>query len=291
MMRIQSFSGVMMSDENAEKGGGSRPNPIVFAIMIIVAGALLFLAMKSIVGTGGQTVINVANLTGSQLPNHIDVYGEAKRSVQPDLMTISFSVRTLNATAKASQEENAARMSSVKDALKGAGVKDADIETVSYDIYPEYASEWLCPGGAAFCDDKTRTYNQTLSGYRTIHSVSANIYNISSGGAITDLIISSGAETIDSMQFSLKDSTRNSVELALLQNASEAAKAKAENIAAGIGATLGRPLSASSGYYYYPTYQANYNRASIDAASAQATPISPGQVDVYASVSVSYGMS
>jgi uncharacterized protein YggE len=282
-----------MSDDNAGKcvccGSGRM---IVFAIMIIVAGALLFLATKSIVGTGGQTVINVANLTGIQPPNHIDVYGEAKRSVQPDLMTISFSVSTLNATAKASQEENAARMSSVKDALRGAGVKDEDIETVSYGISPEYTYDWICPGDAgAVCDDKIKTYNQTLSGYRTIHSVSVDVYNVSSGGAVTDLIISSGAETIDSIQFSLKGSTRNSVELSLLRNASEAARAKAENIAAGIGATLGKPLSASSGYYYYPTYQANYNRAASNVAEAQATPISPGQVDVYASVSVSYGMS
>jgi len=281
-----------MSDDNADKGRccGSRPNPIVFAIMIIIAGALLFLTMKFTVGTGGQTVINMANLTGSQQPNHIDVYGEAKRSVQPDLMTISFSVSTLNATAKASQEENAARMSSVKDALKGTGIKEENIETVSYDIYPEYISDWICPGGEKICDEQTKTYNQTLSGYRTVHSVSVNIYNVSSGGAITDLVISSGAETVDSIQFSLKDSTRNSVELSLLQNASEAARAKAENIATGIGATLGRPLSASSGYYYYPTSQSNYKDAGI-MANAQATPISPGQVDVYASVSVSYGMS
>lgn len=283
-----------MSDNNAEKGAccGSRPNPIIFAIMVIFAGALLFLAMKSMAGAGGQTVISMANLTGSQPQDHIDVYGEAKRSVQPDLMTIGFSVSTLNATAKASQAENAARMSRVKDALVSSGIKDEDIETVSYDIYPEYASEWLCPGGYAICDEGKKTYNQTLSGYRTVHSVSAKVYNMSNGGAITDLIISSGADTIGSIQFSLKDSTRDSVELALLQNASEAAKAKAQKIAYGLGATLGKPLSASSGYYYYPTYQANANyRAAASAANSEATPISPGQVDVYASVSVSYAMN
>ena len=280
-----------MVTNNPEKGAccGSGHNTIVFAIMIIVAGALLFLAMRFMVGTGEQTVINMANLTGSQQPNHIDVYGEAKRSVQPDLMTIGFSVSTLNATAKASQEENAARMTKVKGALIGAGIKEEDIQTSSYNIYPEYVSEWLCPYGGTMCDDSKKTYNQTLSGYRTIHSVSVDVYNISNGGAITDTIISSGAETVDSIQFLLKDSTRNSVELSLLQQAAGAAKAKAEQIAAGVGATLGKPLSASSGYYYYPTSQANYRNA-VSVAGAEATPISPGQVDVYASVSVSYGM-
>ncbi len=278
-----------MSDDNACKGVccGSKHNAVVFAIMIIVAGALLFFAINSIAGTG--MVINLANITGSQAPNHIDVYGDAKRSVQPDVMVISFSVSTLNGTAKASQAENAARMSGVKDALISSGIKDGDIETISYNIYPEYVSEWVCPDDGTFCDDKIRSYNQTLSGYRTVHSVSARIYNMSSGGAITDLIISSGADTVDSIQFSLKDSTRDSVELALIQDASGAAKAKAQKIASGLGATLGKPLSASSGYYYYPTYQSNY-RDAIGVSSAQATPISPGQVDVYASVSVSYGM-
>jgi uncharacterized protein YggE len=278
----------MMSDDNAGKACcGFGTNTVVFAIMIIVAGALLFFAMRSVAGTG--MVINLANITGSQAPNHIDTYGDAKRSVQPDVMIISFSVSTLNATARASQEENAARMSGVKDALISSGIKDEDMETVSYGISPEYTYEWVCPAGDAFCDDKNRIYNQTLSGYRTVHSVSARIYNMSSGGAVTDLIISSGASTVDSIQFSLKDSTRDSVELTLLQDASGAAKAKAQKIASGLGATLGKPLSASSGYYYYPTYQSNYREA-IGVSNAQATPISPGQVDVYASVSVSYEM-
>jgi hypothetical protein len=235
--------------------------------------------------------ITIGNLTSSQIEKTISVSADAKRSVSPDLLTIQFSIDTLNTTAKTSQSENAAMMDSVKSSLKSNGINEEDIETVNYNIYPEYKTDWICPDAAVKCDDVVRVYNTTLAGYRTVHSVSVGVKELGSGGDMLDLIVSSGANRIDSVYFSLKDSTRKDLEMSLLQEASENAKLKAQKIALGLGSRLGDAVSASTNYYYTPIY-GNYVNVKADSASGAgvSTPISAGQIDVSISLNAAFEM-
>ena len=259
---------------------------IVLALFVVLTASFVYMAVKP--SSGNQ--ITIGNLTASQIEKTISVSADAKRSVNPDIMAIQFSVETLNKTAKESQAENAARMDSVKNSLKGNGIKDEDIETTSYNIYPEYDTNWICPDALVKCEDIERISNTTLKGYRTVHSVAVKIKDLASGGDMLDLIILSGANRIDSVYFSLKDSTRKSLELTLLQEASENAKLKAQKVALGLGVTLGDPVSASTSYYYAPIYNNYVNMAKADSSGSASTPISAGQIDVSLSINAAFEM-
>ncbi|MCX6774339.1 MAG: SIMPL domain-containing protein [Candidatus Micrarchaeota archaeon] len=267
--------------------GGGMKSWIMLALFVILTASFAYMAVKPSPGNE----ITIGNLTASQLEKTISVSADARRSVNPDLLTIQFSIETLNKTAKESQSENAARMDSVLNALKSNGIKNEDIETTSYNIYPEYDTNWVCPDAMVKCEDIERVSNTTLKGYRTVQSVAVNVKDLNSGGDMLDLIIDSGANRIDSVYFSLKDSTRKELEMSLLQEASENAKLKAQRVALGLGSRLGDAVSASTSYYYTPIYSNYVNMAKAESSGAAvSTPISSGQIDVSVSMNAAFEM-
>ena len=84
-------------------------------------------------------------------PADVSATGEVTRV--PDLAIISAGVQTLQPTATAAIEENAARMERVRAALKRAGIEDRDIQTSSINLNPEYH---LCQQPAAAADRLSR---------------------------------------------------------------------------------------------------------------------------------------
>ncbi|HEY0628783.1 MAG TPA: SIMPL domain-containing protein, partial [Sphingomicrobium sp.] len=82
-----------------------------------------------------QTVpVQVPLISGTRLD--VSATGEVTRV--PDVAIISAGVQTLQPTATAAIEENAARMERVRAALKRAGIEDRDIQTSSINLNPEY---------------------------------------------------------------------------------------------------------------------------------------------------------
>ena len=76
-------------------------------------------------GRGARRDRSVQPLAGTRLD--VSATGEVTRV--PDLAIISAGVQTLQPTATAAIEENAARMERVRAALKRAGIADRDIQT------------------------------------------------------------------------------------------------------------------------------------------------------------------
>jgi uncharacterized protein YggE len=81
-----------------------------------------------------QTVpVHMPVISGTRLD--VSATGEVTRV--PDMAIISAGVQTLQPTATAAIEENAARMERVRAALKRAGIEDRDIQTSSINPNPE----------------------------------------------------------------------------------------------------------------------------------------------------------
>lgn len=238
--------------------------------------------------TGGPAYPNV--YVSSTPPTHaISVSASASQRVDPDLLEMQFRVQTEDVNAKQSQSENAAVVAELKSNLKALGVDDKDIRTASYNVYPVYKSEYMCDKAGGGCH-----YESTLTGYRTIHYLGLRVTDLAKGGDMIDAASDAGENQtfVDYVQFTLKDESRRALEKSLLQNASAEAKSKAQSIAAGMGVSVGRPLSASESYSYYP-YQPMYRSALMaeDMAGAPSTELSQGQVEVSVSVSSSYEIS
>jgi len=234
--------------------------------------------------TGGPSYPNVY-VSSTPAEHAISVSATASQKVAPDLLNIQVRVQTESANAKESQEDNADVSAVLKSKLKALGLEDTSIQTVSYSVDPIYDSTYSCDKSGYNCH-----YDSRLTGYRTSHTLNVELTDLDKGGDVVDAAASAGTNQtfVDYVQFTLKDATRRAVEKSLLKTASEEAKSKAEGIAQGLGVSVGKVLSASQSNSYYPVYYRAMSYDMAEGAAAPKTSLSPGQVDVSATVSTSF---
>jgi uncharacterized protein YggE len=264
-----------------------------FMIMIgMIVGAYLLSQANfapSVNVNGGPT--NPSIYVSSTPPDHaIGVSATATQLVAPDLLQMEVSVKTEAQSANKAQDDNAVVIADLMQKLKAQGLTDADIQTTSYSVDPIYNNTYVCDKATGDCH-----YDSSITGYRTTQVLTLSVKDLTKGGDIIDAASTAGANQtfVDYVSFTLQDKTRAALEKELLKNASIEAKSKAQNIASGLGVSLGKVLSASESYSYYPTplyYKENVMAAGA-APSAPSTQLSSGQVEVSATVSTSFEVS
>jgi uncharacterized protein YggE len=205
--------------------------------------------------------------------NTLFVSGSATASDNPDQVTIMFSVETEDASARVSQQENAGITSDVRAALISRGIESEDIETTGYSLYQirEYEPE-------------SRKYIDR--GFRTTHSMQVEISDIEGAGGIIDAAVLAGANRINGVYFGLSDSKMDELRMAALKAASENARERADAIAEGLGITVTRVMSVSEGYSYAPVARAYAQEMATVGDSSVSTEITPGDVQVSATINV-----
>ncbi|MFA5357530.1 MAG: SIMPL domain-containing protein [archaeon] len=203
----------------------------------------------------------------------LSVSSTVTKKVTPDEVDITLSVETLATLASKSQSDNAALSTRVRDALKGAGIADKDVKTVSYSVYADY--EW---------NDLSR--KSEFKGYKTVNSIMITLSDTSMAGKVVDAAVQGGANSVSSIVFTLSTAKQAETKLLALKDAAAEAKLKASTMADGLGVKVGQLVSASENTYYYAPNVTNvmYSKAAGDSAMAE-TPITAGDVDVTASVS------
>jgi uncharacterized protein len=215
-----------------------------------------------------QTVTAVPVLTGTRLD--IAASGEVTRV--PDLAIISAGVQTLQPTATAAIEQNAARMERVRAALKRAGIDDKDIQTSSINLNPEYQYDQNKP--------------PRLTGYRATNTVNVKFRDLKRTGAILDALVAEGAN-----QISGPNLTIDKPEAALDEARTRAianGRARADLYARALGMQVVRLLSVSeSGGYAAPPPMPMVAFARAEAADAK-TSIDPGTQQLQVGVSMSF---
>lgn len=254
-----------------------------FLIMIGMLGSAWMLAQ----GDYSPTV-NVAG-PGSQPPvQSIAVSAEASQKTAPDLLVMQLRVQTESPTAKDAVQENAAVAADLKGRLKALGLANGDIQTTSYSVDPVTETNYTCDRNGYNC-----RYSYRIIAYRVVNSISLQVKDLAKGGDIIDAASNAGVNQtfVDSVGFTLKDETRRAMEKSLLKAAAAEAKAKAQNMAEGSGVALGKALSVSESYSYYPQpYYRNYD-AMVAAEGAPKTELSAGQIEVSVKVSATYEIS
>jgi hypothetical protein len=209
----------------------------------------------------------------------ISATGNSQLSVTPDQAVIHFSITTRSKTAQVAKDENALISDKVLMNLLKIGIERKDIETINYNIYPEY--DWV------YDDFKGGT--QVLKGYVATNELQVTTTNFNDVGKIVDNVVDPGA-LINYINFELSNDKNNQYKTEALSKASLDAKNRAESVANGLGKKLGSVVSVSTSDYYYNPYpiyregQATPMKESID------TNIIPRNLDVSATVSVVYNI-
>ena len=234
--------------------------------ILLMALALGGAALPAVASAQALTAMPVLN--GTRLD--ISATGEVTRV--PDLAIISAGVQTLQPTATAAIEQNAARMERVRAALKRAGIEDRDIQTSSINLNPEYQYDQNRP--------------PRLTGYRASNTVNVKFRDLKRTGSILDALVAEGANQINgpSLTIDKPESALDEARMKAIANG----RARADLYARALGMNVVRLLSVSEGGGYpvpppMPMVMMAQER-SADASSK----IDPGTQQLQVSVSMSF---
>jgi uncharacterized protein YggE len=229
---------------------------------------LLVLAVLSVL----STLFTSAQDASSKLPPSIQTSGESVITAKPDRAQIDIGVVTQADSSQVAASRNATQLEAVLGQLRrqlGAG---ADIKTISYSLTPNY--RYPTGGG-----------EPTITGYTATNVVRVTLDDLTQVGKAIDTATSSGANRIQSLQFTLKD--RQMAEARALTEAAVNARKKADILAGALGLRVVRVLTVSeSSPVVIPVRDVAYARA-----EATQTPIEPGTIEVRATVSLTVEIS
>jgi uncharacterized protein YggE len=194
--------------------------------------------------------------------------------LKPDRATLVFTVESRGATAANAGVETARKQRAVLDTLRVLGIAADQMSTASIEIHPEF----VYPG-----ENKP----PRVSGYVARNSLRVEVRNIEQTGALIDAALAKEATGIGSLQFS--SSRQDDARRMALENAVTKAKAEAEAMAKAAGGVLGSLIELSALPSYERPVALEMNAMRMAPAAQQATPVSPGQIKISASVSGRWG--
>lgn len=199
-------------------------------------------------------------------PSTVRATAEAVVSARPDRARIRIGVITRAPTARQAGTQNAARTEAVLASLRQALGAHADIKTVNYFLGPEYGAPQ--PSG-----------KPVITGYSANNTVQVTTDDLSKVGTVIDTATQSGANSIQSLDFVLKD--ERAIRAQALREAALQARANADAMASALGL---KPLKVISVEEREPMPIRPINMPM--AMEARATPINPGLLEVHATVVV-----
>ncbi|MGD0953659.1 MAG: SIMPL domain-containing protein [Methanotrichaceae archaeon] len=214
-----------------------------------------------------------AQAAGNDNVSKIICNGEGKTTAAPDIVTITLGVETRNVSASAAAAENAKLMNSTINALLSAGLNKKDIQTSQYSLTTQPEDNPV-PASA--------TKNKTPPVFVATNQVTAKMNVTENIGKVLDAATAAGSNSVMGISFDLRD-PKPQMDKALA-NAVNDSRRKAEIMAGTAGLKLGKILELSEGYGYTSS---NAPRAAYSVAEAT-TPVLPGEMEITASVTVTY---
>lgn len=237
---------------------------------------IALLAVCLIILSGIVAWRSTANSNANTNVNTINVNGDATMQMQPDRADVVLTVQTEYPSALYSQTENANISNNVRNAILALGLNSSDISTSSYSV--------------SINNHYDNNGNLTGITYVTANSIDIELGGsmINDTGSVIDSAVGAGANSVQSVTFSLSDAKQKEAQAELLIEATQAARDKANEIANESGTTIIGVSQISESYVVVnPNTVFDLSGAAV-APTAQPTPISPGQLTVSASVSASY---
>ena len=233
--------------------------------MTILAAVVVLIAIAAIGTVSAAEVSTDHTITAS---------GTGSVMGTPDRAQISLAVETENPDVRVAQAENAARMTTVMNALIAAGIPKDALKTTGYNIYPVY-------------DESKLLYGQKITAYRVTNTLTVTLHDVSRTGEVIDIGIANGINQANSIRFFLSDEQNQVLRTEALKEATDRAAADARTVAAALGVSISSVKSVEIGGAYAPVIYQNW-AADERSAAGGSTPIEPGDITVTATVTVTY---
>jgi uncharacterized protein YggE len=238
----------------------------------LAAGLASGMLAATLLGAGASSALAQSSTDSDQTLRTINVSGEGRVSVAPDVADISLGVTEQAKEASAASRQAAQSMDAVVKALLALGIDEKDIQTTQLNLNPNY--DW-------------NKNPATIVSWQASNTVDVTVHDVTMVGDVVDTAVKAGANTVNGVSFRVDDPTEAQVEAR--SKAVADARAKADQLAADAGVTITGVVSIteSGGQTPQPVYYARAEMAA-GADTAASTPVLGGQVDLTVNVVIQY---
>ncbi len=146
-------------------------------------------------------------------PN-ISVVGEAEKKISPDETKVSLAVESTEANANLARKNNAEKFDKIITVLINNGLTNENISTSNFEIRPNY--------------DTANNNFENIVSYTSLNRITLTTSSNANISSFIDIAVNSGANRVDSIEFTSSKKVLNENYKELLKEAFNDAKQKAE---------------------------------------------------------------
>jgi uncharacterized protein YggE len=273
-----------------EQFGGDRKLRISPPDLIVKVGAAALAMLALFLLISSLKALKEFRYVGSGVTasNTISVSGMGEVFAVPDRATFTVTVREEAKEVGDAQEAATKKSNEIIDYLKGAGVEEKDIKTVSYNVNPKYeysqgvCTQYSCPPS-----------KQTLVGFEVYQSLEVKVQDPKKAGDLLSGVGGKGASEVSGLSFTIEDEDQLKAEAR--EQAIAEAREKADELADQLGVNVVRVVGFyedSGGYMPYA-----YGKGGVamdmavrsEAAQAAPAPMLPaGENKIISNVQITY---
>ncbi|MBN1326192.1 SIMPL domain-containing protein [Candidatus Falkowbacteria bacterium] len=245
-----------------------KENPLFFILLTIFSAVLIIVMIFWARNLYKQNYYIGKN---PQIDRTITITGEGKVTAIPDIATLSLGMENTSMDIQEAQKKNSGTMNSLLNQLTALNVAKEDIQTTSYNIYPQY--DWI-------------EGRQILRGYTISQNVVVKIRDTEKVDEVLKIVGDLKLNQVGGLNFDVDEpeTYRQQARELALQNAKE----KADALANIMGVKLGKVISfnESGAPTYYDTY---YKTEAIGLGGGGTAPsVSAGSQEIIVNASVVY---
>ena len=240
--------------------------------VLLAAGTLGVIAIVAMMAQNGASVAHAQSPTPTAPRTDLGVSGTGRVFVAPDTAIASVGVDITAPTLAEATQQASDQMTAVINAIKAQGVDAKDIQTSSYSVYP-------------ITNTPKEGETPKITGYHVTNIVTVKVRNIANVGKVLDTAIEAGANSINSVMFTVDNPAKAQDEARTL--AVKDAMAKAQTLATAAGVKVGKinVISELSGGVQ-PIYKtADY---AVAQAAGGAGPVETGQNEIAVTVEMHF---
>jgi uncharacterized protein YggE len=221
-----------------------------------------------------KTIAEADNVgIADQMPASITVTAEGNATQKPDQAEVNLSIMMEGTTSNEAQDANSVKMNALLAKMKELGLKDADLQTSQYNLYPTYNYD-VSPA--------------VITGYQATQSLTVTMSDTSLGSVVLAAAGDLGVTSIGQLQLTVSDTTL--VEQEARTEAIAKAYVQAANIARAMGQKVGAVVSyyESAGSMPYPYYGLTADSKAI--GGGPEPTIAEGTNESIIDVTITYGL-
>ncbi len=200
--------------------------------------------------------------------------GQAIVTARPDRAFVTIAAESRSRVSADAQKQNAAAMAAVLQRIEQAGVPKDAVQTIGYDLNPEF---------------DYANGRQTFRNFLARNTVEVRLDDIDRVGAVIDAAVAGGATTIAGIRFDVRN--RAALERDALRQAVADARARADAAAAGAGATIDRVIRVEEEVQpFQPPRPMMRVTEAIVAGNVPTTPVEPSTIEIHARVTLTVSL-